>query len=250
MRDDHQRAVVPLQEVDQPVDRVEVEVVGGLVEQQRAWRAEERLGQQHPHLLAALQFRHLPLVQRLGDVEAVEQDGGVALGRVAVVLADGALELAEAHAVLVAERRLGVEQVPLLQGAPQGAVAHDHGVDHPERIERELVLAEHPEPVGAGDTALLRRDLAGEQLHERRLAGAVRPGQAVAAPRREHGGHVVEEHLVAEPHRDAADRDHREAPSVRPPARQGGAARRQTSDCTSRVASPRRAGPPGPAPLR
>ena len=44
--DGDDRAVVVVEEVLQPVDGVEVELVGGLVEQQRLRIAEERLGQQ------------------------------------------------------------------------------------------------------------------------------------------------------------------------------------------------------------
>ena len=67
--------------------------------------AEQRLRQQHAHLLAALQLAHLALVQRLGNVEAVEQDRGVALGGVAVLFADDAFELAQPHAVFVGHAR-------------------------------------------------------------------------------------------------------------------------------------------------
>src|SRR2546430_8694658 len=41
-----------------------VEVVGGLVEEQRRGIAEKRLGQQHANFLPALQFAHLAHVQR------------------------------------------------------------------------------------------------------------------------------------------------------------------------------------------
>ena len=61
--DGDQRAVVAVEEVLKPVDGVEIEVVGGLVEQQGFRLAEEGLGQQHADFLAALQFAHLALVQ-------------------------------------------------------------------------------------------------------------------------------------------------------------------------------------------
>ena len=96
-------------------------MVGRLVEQQRLGMAEERLRQQHAHLLAALQLGHRPLVQRVGDVEALQQNGGVALGRVAVLLADDALELAETHAVLVGHVGLRVERVALLRARSTAA---------------------------------------------------------------------------------------------------------------------------------
>ncbi len=60
--DDDERAGVAEEELAQPVDRIEVEMVGGLVEQQRLRAAEERLRQQHPHLLSALQLDHRALV--------------------------------------------------------------------------------------------------------------------------------------------------------------------------------------------
>ena len=120
-------------------------------------------------------------MQLVRDVEALQQHRRVALRRVAVFFADDALELAEAHAVIVGQRRLGVEHFARLQRLPQPRVAHDHGVDDAELVERELILAEDAELVRPGDGAFLRQRLAGQQLHERRLAGAVGAGQAVAA---------------------------------------------------------------------
>ena len=81
------------------MDGVEIEVVGGLVEQQGFGLAEEGLGEQDADLLAALQLAHLALVEGLRDIEAIEEDGGVGFGGVAVFVADDAFELAEAHAV-------------------------------------------------------------------------------------------------------------------------------------------------------
>ena len=208
MRDDDQRPVVADQELAQPVDGVEVEVVGRLVEEQRVRAPEQRLRQQDAHLLAALQLGHRPLVQGVGDVEAGEQDGGVALGRVPVVLADDAFELAEAHAVVVGQRRLGVEPIALLERRPQHGVAHDHRVDDAVRVEGELILAQDAEPRRPADAALLRLQVARQQLHEGRLAGAVRPGQAVAPARRKGRRHLVEEHLRPVPHGHARDRYH------------------------------------------
>src|SRR6185437_9501021 len=101
VRNRDERAVVADEKLLQPEDGVEVEVVGGLVEQQGLRLAEERLRQQHADLLAALQLGHLALVDLVGDVEALQQHGGVGLGLVAVLFADDAFELAETAAVFV-----------------------------------------------------------------------------------------------------------------------------------------------------
>ena len=108
--------------------------------------AEQRLREQHAHLLSALQLGHRPLVQRVGDVEALQQNRRVALGRVAVLVADDALELAEAHAVVVGQvgswRRAARAPASALHSA---LVAHDHRVDDAELVEGELILPQDAE---------------------------------------------------------------------------------------------------------
>jgi hypothetical protein len=83
-------------------------MVGRFVEQQCLGMAEQRLREQDPDLLTTLQLSHRPLVERLWNVEALQQNRGVALGGIAVFVADDAFELAEAHAVRVGQRLLGV----------------------------------------------------------------------------------------------------------------------------------------------
>ena len=150
-------------------------MVGRLVEQQRLRVAEQRLREQDADLLSALQLRHRALVQLLGDVEPLQQHGRVALGGVAVLLADDALELAETHAVVVRHVGLRVEALALLERRPEPGVAHDDGVDaRGSWSNANWSCRRTPSFSGADDRALLRRELAGQQLHERGLAGAVR----------------------------------------------------------------------------
>ena len=118
---------------------------------------------------------------RFGNVEAVEQDGGVGFGGVAVFVADDAFELAQAHAVVVGHFGLLVDAVALFEGGPERLVAHDDGVDDAIGVKGELVLAEHAELARADDGAFLRVELAGEDFHEGGLAGAVGAGESVAA---------------------------------------------------------------------
>jgi hypothetical protein len=180
-------------------------VVRRLVQQERLGLSEERLRQQHPHFLSALELRHFPIVELFGNIEPLQQDGRVALRAVAVLLADDPFELAEPHAVFVGHRRLGVEVLALFERSPQTVVPHDHRVDDPEAVEGIVILTEHPDLLGTHDRALLRLKLTGQQLHEGGLAGAVRPGEPVAATRRKRGGDVLEEHLRAVPHRNTVD---------------------------------------------
>ncbi len=144
----------------------------------------------------------------VGDVEALEEDGGVGFGLVAVLFADDAFELAEADAVLVGHLGLGVDDLALFERGPEGLVAHDDGVDDAEGVELVLVLLEDAELFGADYGALLGVELAGEDLHEGGFAGAVGAGEAVAAIAVEGDRDVLEEELRSVAHGDIGDRDH------------------------------------------
>ena len=200
--DHHHGALVPDEELLQPVDGVEIQVVGGLVQQQAAGVAEEGLGEQHADLLAALQLAHLAVMQFLGDTQAGQQHGRIALGGVAILVGHDALQFGHPHAVLVGHLRLVVDGVPLLQGLPEACIAHDHRVDDPEFVEGELVLAQDAHFAGADHIAHLLLELAREDLHERGLARAVGSRETVASPRIESRGHILEQDLRAVTHGD------------------------------------------------
>src|SRR6185369_17936251 len=93
--DNNHHAVILIQEPLQPVDRVQIQMVGRLVEQQRLRMSKKRLGQQHAHFLSALQLTHFSFVQRVRNIQTFEQDGRITLGGVAVFLAHNALKLAQ-----------------------------------------------------------------------------------------------------------------------------------------------------------
>ncbi len=185
VRDDDECAFVAHQELAQPMDRVEVEVVGRFVQQQRLRVPEQRLRQQHPHLLSTLQLGHRPIVERFGNIETLQQDGRLARRFVAVFVADDPFELAQPHSLVVGHLGPGVEQFPLFERLPQPPVTHDHGVDDAKLVEGVLVLAQHAEFCRRDDGAPLRWKLAGQELHEsglsRRRSG--RSGR-IAVPRK------------------------------------------------------------------
>jgi hypothetical protein len=57
--------------------------------------------------------------------------------------------------------RLGVQCVAFFERLPERRIAHDHGVDHAEPVEGELVLAQHAEFLRARDRAFGRFQIAG-----------------------------------------------------------------------------------------
>ena len=143
-----------------------------------------------------------------GNVEAVEENGGVGFGGVAIFVADGAFELAQPHAVFIGHLGLLIDSIALFEGGPERLVAHDDGIDDAKGIECELILTQDAELAGADDVALLGVELAGEDLHECGFAGAVGPGEAVAAALDEGNRDIFEENFCAVAHGDVTDRDH------------------------------------------
>ena len=139
-------------------------------------------------------------MQFVGNIEALQQDGSVALGSVAVFFAYCSFKLTQPHTIFVGHFRLGIDSVALFQCRPETLIAHDHGVNHAIGIEGKLVLAQHPELFGADDRTFLRVLFTCQELHKRRLAGAVGAGEAVALSRHEAGGNFVKQNFGAEAH--------------------------------------------------
>ncbi len=183
MADDDEAALVRPEELAQPHDRVGVEVVGGLVEQQRLGAGEQDPGQLDPPALAAGEG-----AQRLGedpllDAEAVGDLGrlglrgvaaaGVQLGVGPGVAAHGAL----AHVrVVAAHLRLGGPQPAYDVVEPargQDAVESEH-----LGVAGARVLGEVADVAGGVDLAGGGQALAGEDAGQGGLAGAVAADEA------------------------------------------------------------------------
>ena len=118
-RDD--RARVLLEEALEPVDRLGIEVVGRLVEQQQVGVAEEQPGERHATLLAAGQRRDVGVVGRAA--QGVHRDVDVALEVPGVGRGDLVLE----GGLLGADR--------LVVGVGVGPGGHDRVVLVDERLD-------------------------------------------------------------------------------------------------------------------
>ena len=156
VRDGDHDSVINIQKSLQPVNRIQVEVVRRFVEQKCLRMPEQSLRQQDADFLSALQLAHFSGVQFVGNVETLQQNGGVALGGIAVFFADNAFEFAKFHAVGVGDLGLLVDGVAFLHGRPKPLVAHDDAVDGGIGIERELILAQDSELAGSDYCAFLR----------------------------------------------------------------------------------------------
>ena len=75
----------------------------------------------HPNLLTSLQLRHLSLMERFGNVQAIQQTRRVSLRCITALVSDDSFKFPEPHAVLIGQlvRILRIQDLALLQCFPQ-----------------------------------------------------------------------------------------------------------------------------------
>ena len=193
-RDD--RARVLLQEPLQPEDRLGVEVVGRLVEQQQVGVAEEQAGERDAALLAAGERRDVGVVGRAAqrvhrDVDVALQAPGV--GGVDLVLERGLLR-ADGLVVGVGLGPLGHDGVVLVDEVLDLADAVEHvALDVLGRVELGL-LAQVADGEAGREPRLTDEAVVepGHDPQQARLAGAVRADDADLRARVERDRDVLE----------------------------------------------------------
>ena len=226
VRRDHDRPLVARQELLEPPERLEIQVVGRLVQQEQRGAQQQQTGEggAHPPATRELSERARDLLPL--EAEPAEDDPRLGFQPVAPAGLESVLELA-------VPRRERLRRVGRQRGAqlPEFALDRPHVVEPPER------LREHG--AGRGATDFLRevadRDAAvaahvaavrlletGQEAAERRLADAVRSDQPDPLVGGETPGEVREEALAAVALRDGLELDHR----ARCPARARGGSRR------------------------
>ncbi len=185
-RDHHPRQ--PPELVLQERGRLVVEVVGGLVQQQRTGAPDEQRGEPEPAALPARQRVQPPSPFDGGQAEPGQHEGRAAVGVPCVVI------VAPLQTLAVPAQNVGVVG-PDGELGGQGIKGADARARLPQRVvehrgdggiggEGQLLVAE-AEVCGPADASGVGLLDAGEQAQQRRLAGAVLADEAEPAP----GGH-------------------------------------------------------------
>ena len=184
MGDDDQSAPVGGEALLQPGHRVDVEVVGGLVEHQEVAVGHQRAGQGHPLRLPAGQRSRVGLGER-------------------------------GHAQVVQDRR----RLPRVLGTALHRGEHGAG-----REDRSLGEGRDAHaPTGADDPGL-GHGVAGHDRQQRGLPAPVQPDDAESVTRRERDRELVEQgpSRPAHGHAVEVDEDHRRRLTTRAPSGSGG----------------------------
>ena len=142
MGHDDNRVVEADQELFQPFDRVQVQVVRRLVEKQDVGVAEQCLCEQDLHLDRSVELLHPGVMKLFPDAEAVEERLRVRFGFPAVHLRKFSLQLGCAYTVFIGEILLHVDRILFLHHFIEPPVAHDDRVKDVIVIIFEMVLLE------------------------------------------------------------------------------------------------------------
>jgi hypothetical protein len=200
--DQEQRARVAAQVRLEPGDRLEVEVVGRLVEQHQVRLGEQDRGQRHPHPPAARERGERERLCRLVEAQALEDRGGSRGRGIRADRGEAVVDLAQAGGVDAGRRRLGQQPRALLVGG-------EDGLDRRGLAARRL-LCHHadpcarPEPHGARVGLGLARD----EAEQGRLAGAVAADEAHALPGRQVQRGALQERAPSDAERDVVQVEH------------------------------------------
>ena len=183
--DDDGGVRVFLQPRFQPKGAFQIEVVGGLVQQQHVRLGEQGGGQGHPHTPAAGKLRHRPRQVVVGETQAGEDFGGAGGGAVGVDLDQAGVDFAKV---------LGVGGLKPAHKVVALHVGGEDGVQQADRGGRMLLVHRgHLGGLGQGDVAAAGDQLALDQLEQGGLADAVAPHQPDLGARRNGHGGLVEE---------------------------------------------------------
>ena len=198
--DDDHRRVVRVERFFEPADRVDVEIVRRLVEQQHIGARIQCLCEQDAQFEAGGYLAHQDVVLRLVDARVDQGCSRAGCGRVAVVLGDLRLQLCGPEVVIVGRVRVGVDAVALVNRAPELDVPLQHDVEDALVLVTELVLAElaHAQPGLQHHVTRTRLQFAAQDLHERGLAASIRPDEAIAVAVHELDRDVLEQGLRIE----------------------------------------------------
>ena len=184
--DDHNGVAIFAQMVLKPQRPFKVEVVGGLVEQKEVGLGEQGGRQRHARAPAAGKFRAGALLGGLVEPQARQNARGPCRRGVSVNVGEALVDVGDAAGV-VCRLRLGKQR----HAFPVGG---QNEIDQALRAAGRLLR--HPADAGGArnaDPAGVGCQLAGDQAHQRSLAGAVAADETDLVPGGNAGGRLVEQ---------------------------------------------------------
>ena len=209
MADHDHGARIARQVILEPERAFEIEIVGRLVEQQEIGLREQNRRERDAHAPAAGEFRAGPLLRGLREAKA-GQDRGRARGRrIGVDIHEPRLDLGDAMRIVLGFR--------LRQKMRALGIGLEHDFDQRLGTGR-CFLRQAPEGVARGprDLAGLGVEVAGDDVEQGGLAGAVAADQADARAVRDLHGGMIDQESARDADGKVFDAQHGDAVLIRP----------------------------------
>ena len=196
----HERPGIAPEMGFQPCGRLEVEMVGRLVEQQQVGLDEEPGGERDPHAPTAGEAGERRLLHRLVDAEAGEQPRRARRRRMRADLREPGLDLGAARppgALCIGDQG---------RALPIGG---EHGFARRLRAARDLLIDQPDGPAaGAQDRALIGLEPARDEAKQGGLAAAIASDQPKPAVGADLRGHAFEKKTPLNPVSDVLEGQH------------------------------------------
>ena len=214
MADDDHRACVFFEPGFEPHQRIQVQVVGGLVQQQQVRRAHQRASELQPHTPAA--GKTVDRAVKLMRLKAQPQDQrlGARLCIVVACVSQVGVDLRNGHAMLrvvVAGVAVFELQALRVQFRQSGVARQNEGRGGFVGLRHVLGHLGHAPLLGNGEIAAVFVQRAIEQGKQGGFACAIAPHQADFFTGVECDGDVVQQHLGAPAQDDIFESDHESA---------------------------------------
>ena len=186
MADDDHRARIVRQMILEPQRAFEVEVVGGLVQQQKVGRRKQRRRQRHAHAPAAGKLRTGSRLIGGGKSKAAQDRGGAGRRRMRVDVDEPGLDIGDARRIV---RGLGFGQQRV---ALQVGLQHDR--DQALRAVGRFLRETADTPAGRDrDGTGFGRQLAANRMEQRRFADAIAADKTHARARHDLNRAVIDQ---------------------------------------------------------
>ena len=211
------------EEIFQPGNGVNVQAVGGLVQEDNVRAAEEGPGQEHLHLFRFRQGAHEAVEHPVVQPQSLEELAGLGLGLPAAQLGEFRFQLSGPVAVLFREILLGIEGVLLLEHRIEPGVPLQNGLENSELLIGKVVLLQNRHAAFCIDNhfAFGGLQFSGEELQKSGFARAVSADNAIAVAGLEQQVHMGKQVLAAKAQSQIGYGNHNKIILSRPGKRPG-----------------------------
>ena len=198
MADDDHRPRIIRQMILEPQCAFEIEIVGGLVQQQQIGRRKQRRRQRDAHTPAARELRTGSGLIGGGESEAAQNRGGAGRRRMRVDVHEPGLDVGNAR-MIVRGLGFGQQRIALEIGL-------QHDIDQAFRAVGRFLRETANTPARRDrDRAALGRQLASDRMEQRRFADAVAADKTHACARHDLNRAVVDQKPSGDPDRNVGD---------------------------------------------